>query len=380
VGYYLRVINEGRKLMKKNTKWMLSFAQHPKLFYSLILVEAFFFSSCGLNLYTNGLSASAIAKTLVLSGPSSASGAACAGPMIITNQDGHGIALSVVGNTSLILSAGGSGNFYLDSACTNSVNNSTNPATIPNASSSVNVYFKDASTESLTLSASASGFTSGTLALNSNTIQHYANDVKGENSNGNSANVVLTVAPTHAGSLLIVGVSWSAGAAVPIITDNKGDTYQLSGSGIQDGIGDFIGLFYSVNASAGVTTVTGAEGAGSTYLALMFAEFSGAKTVSPADGSVSAVSMGTTIADSGNLTPTQSGDILIAVSLDDGDSNPGSAGAGFNLITSGYGATATVMGLMLEYQVYNSMAPVRGKFTYAVSANLPIIMSAFKVQ
>jgi len=62
---------------------MLSFAQHPKLFYSLILVEAFFFSSCGLNLYTNGLSASAIAKTLVLSGPSSASGAACAGSVFM---------------------------------------------------------------------------------------------------------------------------------------------------------------------------------------------------------------------------------------------------------------------------------------------------------
>jgi len=132
--------------------------------------------------------------------------------------------------------------------------------------------------------------------------------------------------------------------------------------------------------ASGVTIVTGAEGAGSTYLALMFAEFSGAKMISPTDGSVSAVTSSTTLADSGSLTPSQSGDLLIAVSLDDSDTNPGSAGAGFNLITSGYGATASAVGLMLEYQVYNSKAPVRGQFSYTVSANLPTTLSAFKVQ
>jgi alpha-tubulin suppressor-like RCC1 family protein len=101
------------------------------------------------------------ATSLAIAGPSIMSNLACGGPFTVTATDTYGNAATLLSTSSITLGGAGFGTFYTDSNC---VFNSSS-ISITAGSSSNTFYFKDSTLESLTLSASGSGFTTSTKAL-----------------------------------------------------------------------------------------------------------------------------------------------------------------------------------------------------------------------
>lgn len=87
--------DNGRTYAVEKNKFPIC-AKNCDLFLLLFLPALVLLDGCGLKVYNLGSSATtiqvsaSIVNTLILSGPSFASGAACAGPITITNQDGLG--------------------------------------------------------------------------------------------------------------------------------------------------------------------------------------------------------------------------------------------------------------------------------------------------
>ena len=125
---------------------------------------------------TVSFSATAVAGAvtkLVMSGPPSVTAGSCSSAITITRQDANSNAASPASSTSILLSGVGSGSFYTVAGC---ASGSTTSTSIASGASAVTLYFKDATAESLTLTAAGTGITSGTLALavNAGAIDHLA--------------------------------------------------------------------------------------------------------------------------------------------------------------------------------------------------------------
>jgi hypothetical protein len=99
----------------------------------------------------------ALPSTLIaLSGPSSVSAGQCSTAILISSQDIYGNN-SVVSADTLVNLGGADGSFYSDSACSTSISS----AKIAKSSSSTQVYFKDLKAETIDLTYSATGYSSG---------------------------------------------------------------------------------------------------------------------------------------------------------------------------------------------------------------------------
>jgi alpha-tubulin suppressor-like RCC1 family protein len=207
-----------------------------------------------------------------------------------------------------------------------------------------------------------------------NGIYSLNNEAVGGNP-GDGSTVVLTVKATKKNSLLVASLSWCCGASSLTVTDNQGNLWASAGPPIQDGGGVYVGLYYAIGTNAGVTAVSvGGDG----YVAAIFSEYANVDIYNPLDTYVSALSLSTTTADSGALTPAGKGELLVVVADDDANNvNPGAAVSPFKLITAGI-ATTTAEGVASEYYVDGASAAIHGTMTFVASYNLPIAMAAFR--
>lgn len=207
-------------------------------------------------------------------------------------------------------------------------------------------------------------------------ITHVANDNR--SANNSSAGTSVTVSAVGANNLMVVLVSWccvaSVNTSIPTISDNQGNTWIRVGSPKQDGINDWVAVFYAIATNAGTTSVS-ATAAGNQWVSVSFSEYSGVNTSDPLDGTVNAIPYGKT-ADSGAFSPNQSGDLIVCITLNDYDTSVPTVGSGFTLLQQ-Y-PTGTYVGLGAQYQIYNSLSPVNCTMTYTVNADMPTILAAFK--
>lgn len=98
---------------------------------------------------------------LAISGATTLGAGTCSSAFTATLQDVGNNTAKSVGTTTVNLTGAGAGTFFSDSGCTTSVT----ALTIASSASSASYYLKDATAQSLTLSAAAAGLTSGTLGV-----------------------------------------------------------------------------------------------------------------------------------------------------------------------------------------------------------------------
>lgn len=106
-------------------------------------------------------SAAVPSKLVLTGGAASLVAGACSQVYTVTSQDSYSNAANVSSDTTVTLSGEGSGQYYTDATCTTP----TGTVTILNGTSATSFYFRDITTEALTLSAAATGLTTSTKAL-----------------------------------------------------------------------------------------------------------------------------------------------------------------------------------------------------------------------
>ena len=121
--------------------------------------------TAALSPYKNGIITSRVSplapKQLVITGPANLSVAACSSVIQIQAKDVYNNPSPVSFDTGLILSATGSANFYSDSTCGGTIST----AKIGVNTSSVSIYLKDNTAESLTVQATTPSLSLGNLNL-----------------------------------------------------------------------------------------------------------------------------------------------------------------------------------------------------------------------
>ena len=174
-----------------------------------------------------------------LTGPSSVTAGKCSTAIVATSKDSDGNIVPVVSNTVVSLSGGGSGGFYSDSNCSVSIKSMT----IAADTSAQSFYFRDSKTETLSLEASVSGVSTGTLPI--------------------------TVTSAAASQIILSGpAAVNQGSCTPIITatteDASGNISAVTSSTTVNLSGGGSGKFYSDSAcTVAVTSVAIASGSSS---------------------------------------------------------------------------------------------------------------------
>lgn len=209
-------------------------------------------------------------------------------------------------------------------------------------------------------------------------ITHRANDALNANDSGSVATV--TTLPTIQGNMMIVGVGWCCNSGgVVTITDNKGNTWTQAGPTVADTYNDWNAVFYAPVSVSGTTSVNLSISGGQAFAIITFAEFAGVKSSGSLDVCASALTSNTNTPTSGPLTPSQTGELLFMISLDD-NSTGGvpTAGSGFTLLSQ-RASGATQSGIGAQYLIYASTTSVSGTQTWpAASGNSIGLMCAFK--
>ncbi|MFL5815167.1 MAG: hypothetical protein ACJ763_16440 [Bdellovibrionia bacterium] len=126
--------------------------------------ETFTFTASATGLTSSSLSITILAgppAKLALTGPTGVIVNGCSSAYTIRSTDTFGNTSALSAGGSVALSGGGSGTFYSDSGCATPVTS----VNISAGGSNANFYFKDVVSEALTLDASTTGLTDGTLAV-----------------------------------------------------------------------------------------------------------------------------------------------------------------------------------------------------------------------
>jgi hypothetical protein len=180
--------------------------------------------------------------------------------------------------------------------------------------------------------------------------------VQGVLNRTNSSSGSISISPTTTGNLIVVGAAYTAvvqtNPTVSSVTDDAGNTYthvpsSLSPTGGNNGADEFFiatDLWYCANCLSGALTISVSWSDTTPQTVFLYAyEFSGAKTTSPVDSA-------NTLADAGGgahaaptsptLTPTQTGELLFTVMLNNG-TQISSANSPWNVDTTNSGFPQT---------------------------------------
>lgn len=178
---------------------------------------------------------------------------------------------------------------------------------------------------------------------------------------------------TTGADLIVVSVSYFDASSAVTVTDNKGNTYTaLTGYGGADA--DYrVKAFYCHNPTVGTghTFVGGVAGA---YCSLSVAAFSGAAT-SPADQSAGSFSASSSTAQSGSITPTESGELVLEVMCNRLDSGSASIDSGFTIVDQEIWQSGG-LGTALAYKIQTTAEAVNPTWTLSSAVkNAPAIYS-----
>jgi hypothetical protein len=179
---------------------------------------------------------------------------------------------------------------------------------------------------------------------------------KGNTTNTASPAPLAFTSNNTAGNLLVV-VGRNNGNVSPTIADTQGNTWVLL---IQDNwrANNSFFVYYALNCKAGANTIT--LTAASTLISFSIAEFSGVQAVSALDQSTfTDTGLGTwTAIDSGGITPTKAGDLIVGVQGNGTSATTVSLGSGYTNLVHDSANTSSI-----ESQVQSSIAGVHGTFT-----------------
>ena len=183
--------------------------------------------------------------------------------------------------------------------------------------------------------------------------------------NGFGARTLSVLLPsTTAGNLIVVGFDYT-GTTVDSVTDSRGNAYVQAGSEVTSPGGATARLYYAKNIAGGTDTITVSLADSTSSLEVYAAEYTGADTTSPLDGSAQAAGSSSSVS-SGALTTTSANDVLVAFCVGDTSCN---AGAGFT-------ARETLHSNLLEDQTTGAA----GSYTATATAGSgwAIVAAAFK--
>lgn len=200
--------------------------------------------------------------------------------------------------------------------------------------------------------------------------QTYVQGACGHNYSSTQTTATLAFgSPVTAGDLVVVSAGWD-GAGTVTVSDSVNGTLTLAGTPASNNIG----TWYFPNSAAGSDTVTTTTSVAAHY-ALCIAEFSGAATVSPLDGTpaYNNVASGTTIT-TGAVTTSNANDIMVAAILAPGSNTGGTT------VASPYTLGPTeVFGNGIAYEAVSSSGSKAGaQFTVSFGSALDGSTVAFK--
>lgn len=192
---------------------------------------------------------------------------------------------------------------------------------------------------------------------------------------GGATDTAITGGPidTTGANLIVVEVSYFDASSAVTVTDNKGNTYTaLTGYG---GAGaDYrVKLFYCYAPTVGTghTFVGGVAGA---YCSVSIAAFSGA-AASPADQSAGSFNSSSSTAQAGSITPTESGELIIATMCNRLDAGSVSINDGFTIVDQELWQSGG-LGTALAYKIQTAAAATNPTWTLTSAVkNAPAIYS-----
>lgn len=193
-----------------------------------------------------------------------------------------------------------------------------------------------------------------------------------------SSNVSFGTTPA-AGSMVTVGIGAWRTDTLPAITvsDNQGNTYSLVTSQVTGGnqAGAYLYRAYNVTAS-GTFTVTVAP-ASATDITVSIASWTDVYTAgSPNDGSTQAIATSTS-ADSGSITTTDAGDIVIGVLSHAGSNATLTEGGTYTLLYENEGGSTNAP-ISVIYKLPGSTGSYNATWTIANTVTWLALIAAFK--
>lgn len=204
------------------------------------------------------------------------------------------------------------------------------------------------------------------------------------NASGSSDPALAYPSANQAGSLLVLAASWGTGSGVPTsgtVTDTQGNAWSMLGFQNYSADTQCVALFASYGAKAGANSVTIAWPQACDFRRVLIDEYTGVATASALDGSIaSAFGAGSTTTNaitSGNVTTSQSGDLILGVverTFEDGTSVAGTSPLAYTIRNN------VVNGLFLEWAVAGAAGSYAGTWTFTAGTNqhFAAITAAFK--
>lgn len=178
-----------------------------------------------------------------------------------------------------------------------------------------------------------------------------------------------------AGSMIVAACGTYFGTAISSVTDSAGETLALASdaSGGQRG-----GLYYKENSGGGSSfTVTCTLVSGGEYVMVLALAASGVQAASSIDGTTTNHRTGTISPDSGTITTTGSGDLIVAFDLSGNGGTPAPS-AGFTTVASDSGFTSNnIANAMAVYNSTNSAGPYDATFTVLSGGDHIVGIAAF---
>lgn len=195
------------------------------------------------------------------------------------------------------------------------------------------------------------------------------------NHNANSLALSFASTPT-VGSRIVVYVSSYAGdLGTSAVTDNQGNTYTRIGY-LSDPVEVYLAIYTAIaSTSSGTFTVTANPSGTSADITLVIAEVAGAAT-GAADVTNSATGTGTAVS-SGNVTPGEAGEILIAAMTHTGSTRTLTEESGWTLAGENQSASGS-QPINAVYKIQTTATTEDADWTISASETWLALIASFK--
>jgi hypothetical protein len=118
--------------------------------------------------------------------------------------------------------------------------------------------------------------------------------------------------PSLAGNMILAIVPFDQAATAPTVTDNESDTYSLAATCTDTTNNEEVGIYYLLNAPAGVAQIKTTYNVTSLYEGMpAVSEWTNVATSSAFDGSSCGFANSTTVTGSSGVTPTSANDLVV---------------------------------------------------------------------
>lgn len=189
--------------------------------------------------------------------------------------------------------------------------------------------------------------------------------------NGTGNSVTSNAIDTTGATLLIVATNSSGSAAIPVISDNKGNTWNTLTTYSRTVIS------YAVNPTVGTGhTFTGTRT--SSFPSIVVGAFSGAKLSSPFDQQNGATTASATSLSTGSITPTENDELLV-FALGRNASSAVSVNVG-SILEDQANAPGTAYGIAIGYEIQTTATARNPQFSWSGATGAGAAIASFKAE